>query len=451
MGKHVLKGSCFLQYDEKPGLKNLTLLNEEFKKHRKRELVKKYFLRFLFIAGLMVFIIAGYSIWVLGDISRKLASHSGIREAKKVLGKPIDASQPLTFLIIGSDSRGKENGRADTIIVVRVYLQKERVILISIPRDYRVKVPGYGKRKINSAYALGGSRLMIETVSRYLDLEINHYAVIDFVGFKKVVDSLGGVTVNVEKRLYEKGHSNINLYPGVQRLNGNQALAFVRFRHDKEGDFGRIRRQQEFIRALSEEFLTPAAIPRYPRIANIIAENLETDMSISELIGYARLYAGFENKDIQAIMLPGETKNINGVSFVVPEEEKVKLIIDIVKKYGRLPKSNELVDPSNISVRVLNGTGAKGLARAGTNYIKDLGFRVFSSGNADRFDYIETLIIFTPGHQGEGEFVREKLGFGKVVPYEEKFSKLLRGVDVGIILGFDAEAVPDIKERLIVQ
>lgn len=440
-----------MQLDENPELRNLSALNEKFKKHKKRELLKKYFFRFLAIVGLMIFIIASYSLWVLGDISRKLASHSGIGEAKKVLGKPVNPGQPVTFLIIGSDSRGKENGRADTIIIVRVYPQKERVIIISIPRDYRVEIPGHGKRKINSAYALGGARLMIETVSKYLDLEINHYAVIDFVGFNKVVDSLGGVTVNVEKRMYEKGHSNINLYPGVQRLRGNQALAFVRFRHDREGDFGRIRRQQEFIRALSEEFLTPAAIPRYPRIANIIADNLETDMNITELVGYSRLYAGFKNKDLQTIMLPGETKNINGVSFVVPEEEKVRLIMDIMKKYSRLPETDELVDPSNISVRVLNGTGARGLARAGTNYIKDLGFMVFSSGDADRFNYIETLVVSAPGHKKEAEFVRERIGFGTIAPYEDRFAKLLKGADVGVILGFDAEAMPDIKERISIQ
>lgn len=428
-------------------LGNLKAINEEFRKHWKKELIKRYFLRFLLIIGLTVFIVAGYSLWVIGDISRKLASHSGIGEAKKVLEEPKEPGQPVTFLIIGSDTRGKDNGRADTIIVAKLYPQKERVILISIPRDYRVEIPGFGKRKINSAYALGGAKLMIETVANYLDIEINHYAVIDFKGFKKIVDALGGVTVNVEKRLYERGHSNVNLYPGVQRLNGNQALAFVRFRHDREGDFGRIRRQQEFIKALFEEFLTPAAVPKYPRIANIVAENLETDMSINELVGYARLYARFKNKDIQTIMLPGETKNINGVSFVIPDEEKVRIIMDTIKKYERLPKASELMDPSNITVRVLNGSGAKGLANAGTSYAKDLGFKVFSFGNADRFDYVETLIIFAPGHEKEAEFVRERFGFGKLTPPEEKFVKLLRGADVGIILGFDAETKLEIRER----
>lgn len=428
--------------------RSLDAIDRQFKSHRKKALVKKYLIRILIILALLLFIAFSYTLWVVSNVSARLASHLGREEAKKVLVEREEKLEPITFLLLGSDTRGEERGRADTIIVARLCPVEKRLVLVSIPRDYQVEIPGYGTRKINAAYALGGARLMIETVSQYLGIEINHYAVIDFQGFKNVVDALGGVTINVEKRMYEKGHSNINLYPGVQRLNGDQALAYVRFRHDREGDFGRIRRQQQFLKALQDELLKASSIPKYPRIASIIAENVETDLSVSDFLYLARFYSGLGKVEFQAIMLPGTPQTINGASYVVPDEAKVKIIMNNIINECSIPDATEMLDPANVTVRVFNGTGRAGLARAGSNYLKDFGFRVLGAADADNFDYLKTIIIYLPGRENEARLVKEMLGFGEPVEAQGRYLDMLKGAYTGVILGSDAEEVDEIKERL---
>lgn len=423
-------------------------IDREFKKEKNRKILLSYFLRVLLILGLLVFIFFGYVFFIGYDIQRKLTSHKGIKEAKKVLSQRENLEEPFNVLLMGSDTRGKGRGRSDTIIVMRVIPKERKAFLISIPRDYRVEIPGYGYRKINAALALGGSELAIKTVSNYLGIDIHHYAIIDFKGFVRVVDALGGITIDVEKRLYEPNNSRADLYPGVQKLSGEQALAYVRFRHDEEGDFGRIRRQQRFLKAVSEELLKPQAIPKYPRIANIIAENLETDLSIRDMLSLARYFASNGGVKFYSIMLPGVPKNIGGVSFVVPDDAKVQIIVNKIMDEGRLPSPEELLDPATIYVKVFNGVGKPGLARAVSSYLKDLGFNVYGSKNADRFDYPTSLVIYKRGHENEAKLVKELFGFGELVEANDFYEEMLGPASVGIIAGSDALTFKPVVERM---
>ncbi|MCX7832560.1 MAG: LCP family protein [Actinobacteria bacterium] len=423
-------------------------IDKEFKKEKSRKLFFRYFIRLLIIIGLLVLIFVGYVFFVGYGIQKKLTSHKGVESAKKVLSQRASFEEPFNVLLMGSDTRGEGRGRSDTLIVMRVIPKERKAFLISIPRDYRVEIPGYGKRKINAAFALGGSELAIKTVSNYLGIDVHHYAIIDFQGFMKVVDALGGITVDVEKRLYEAKDSRVDLYPGVQRLNGEQALAYVRFRHDEEGDFGRIRRQQQFLKAVADELLKPQAIPKYPRIANIIAENLETDLSIRDMISLARYFASNGGVKFYSIMLPGVPKNIGGVSFVVPDDAKVQIIVKKIMSEGRLPSPQELLDPATINVKVFNGVGKPGLARAVSSYLKDLGFNVYGSKNADRFDYGTSLIIYKKGHENEAKLVKELFGFGELVEANETYEKMLGGAFVGVIAGSDSLNFKPVAERI---
>lgn len=423
-------------------------IDREFKREKAKRLFWRYFLRIIIILLLLLFITVSYAFYVGYDVQKKLSSHEGIKKAKKALAeKPLN-DEPFNVLLIGSDTRGDDRGRSDTLIVLRVVPKERTAFLISIPRDFRVEIPGYGKRKINAAYALGGSVLAIRTVSKYLNIDIHHYAIIDFQGFIKVVDALGGITVNVEKRLYEPNNSRVNLYPGVQRLNGSQALAYVRFRHDEEGDFGRIRRQQQFLKAVASEILKPQSIPKFPRIANIIAENVETDLSVKEILSLAKYFATNGGVKLYTIMLPGVPKNLGGASYVIPDEAKVELIVRTIMNENRLPTSEELIDPATISLKVFNGAGKPGLARAISSYLKDLGFVVYGSRNADKFDYQVTLIIYKKGHETEANLVKELFGMGTLVEANEVYEKMLGKANVGIIAGLDALNNAKIEERM---
>lgn len=427
---------------------NLKKIDNEFKKEKRKKLIWHYLKRILIIFLLLLIIATSYTLYLGYDIQKKLASHPGISKAKKALTEKPSTDEPFNVLLIGSDTRGEERGRSDTIIIMRIIPKEKKAFLISIPRDYRVEIPGYGKRKINAAYALGGAELAIKTVSEFLDIDIHHYAVIDFQGFVKVVDALGGVTINIEKRLYEPNNSKVNLYPGVQRLNGSQALSYVRFRHDEEGDFGRIRRQQQFIKAVVDELLKPSAVPKYPRIANIVAENVETDMSINEILSLANYFAKNGGVKIYSVMLPGEPKTIGGASYVIPDMVKVELIMKKIIEENRLPTEEELIDPSTVAVRVFNGAGIPGLARAVASYLKDLGFTVYSSSNADRFDYQITLIVYKPGHEEKARLLKELFGKGELVQADDTYLEMLGRANTGIIAGYDIVDYKPVKERM---
>ncbi|HYY33980.1 MAG TPA: LCP family protein [Gaiellaceae bacterium] len=233
-------------------------------------------------AGLLIAvgILAGLSYWQVASIIGELhagAKQSIVDEAKKELGveprrslvgdASIAPAGDETILLLGSDRRygERDRGRADTIILARVAASEHRIAVLSIPRDLLVDIPGHGQDRINAAYELGGERLLIRTVREAFGVRIDHFVEVNFRGFDQVVNALGGVYLPIDQRYFnrnvgtpETDYSNIDLRPGYQKLNGSQALAFVRFRHT-DSDFYRAARQQLFLReamrqALADKF-----------------------------------------------------------------------------------------------------------------------------------------------------------------------------------------------------
>ena len=183
----------------------------------------------------------------------------------------------LNVMILGIDQLGNERARADSIIVMSYNQDTQEVALISIPRDSRVQIPGYGMDKINHAMAYKGEvALMKQTVENLLGVRIHHYIYTNFTGFKKMVDVLGGVTINVQKPMIHSDLYNpINIKAGTQRLNGTQALGYVRFRGDSQADFGRMRRQQEFLKVIAFETLQAKTLLRLPKILEQVATHVD--------------------------------------------------------------------------------------------------------------------------------------------------------------------------------
>ncbi|NLZ38105.1 MAG: LCP family protein, partial [Firmicutes bacterium] len=165
------------------------------------------------------------------------------------------------IMVLGVDQRGSEAARADTIIIISMNNDTGEVAMISIPRDSRVEIPGRGLDKINHAMAYGGINLMRATVEKLLGVPIHHYVYTNFAGFENIIDSIGGVNLNVERTITAGG---ITLQPGSQTLSGKEALAYVRFRKDSEGDFGRMRRQQQFLKAIAREVMQTKNITKMP-------------------------------------------------------------------------------------------------------------------------------------------------------------------------------------------
>ena len=200
----------------------------------------------------------------------------------------------INILIVGCDEI-ENHGRADTIAFLSISPKTKDALILSIPRDLRVEIPGREMDKINHAYAFGGKELLIKTVSQFLDLPIHFYAVADFNGFVEIINELGGVEIDVEKEMHyidNAGGLNINLHPGKQLLDGERALQYIRFRHDKLGDLGRIKRQQQLALATIDKMMNLDTITKIPQILEDVKDYIETNIKVQDIITLSNLFKG---------------------------------------------------------------------------------------------------------------------------------------------------------------
>lgn len=218
-------------------------------------------------------------------------NNSTVVAARKVLAH--DDGPDTTFLILGSDNRswipGSEN-LSDSMILVRLDPSQNLISIMSVPRDLAVTLPGYpqdGTVKVNEAFELGGPEESIRTIEQTLHVPINHYVDVGFEGFFTVIQHLGGLYTQVDRRYYNPagdGYSPIDLYPGYQRLNGNQALEFVRFRHT-DTDIVRAARQQQVLLDLKRQVSANFGLSDVPVLLNAVANGIQTDVhSLSTLV-----------------------------------------------------------------------------------------------------------------------------------------------------------------------
>ncbi|WP_270286895.1 LCP family protein [Enterococcus casseliflavus] len=188
------------------------------------------------------------------------------------------------ILLIGSDSREGEAGRADTIMVLQLDGPSKQPKLLSFMRDTLVTIPGYGENKINAAYTFGGADLVRQTLAENFGLETNYYAKVDFRSFEKVIDTLfpSGVAINAEKDMSK--NLEVAIKQGQQQMNGLELLQYARFRMDEEGDFGRVRRQQQVMDAIFSEMKNPLAILKLPYAAGKVLGYASTNLPMSFLL-----------------------------------------------------------------------------------------------------------------------------------------------------------------------
>ncbi len=233
-------------------------------------------------------------------------------------------------LVIGCDARPTVDdvGRTDTIMVVFFDSNANEIRLLSIPRDTYVTLPtSGGKTKINHSYSFGGVSLLEETIEQNIGIEIDNYMEVDFNGFKELVDIMGGVDLDVEDRMLNK-NEGIDLQPGLQTLDGANALAYVRYREPLYADIGRIDRQQKFISAMLNQAFDISNVWHIPKMINTGMKYISTDLSIKEMLALAGMMQDTDLSAMEMSKLEGDGQYINGVSYWVPDEEKMKLVVD---------------------------------------------------------------------------------------------------------------------------
>jgi LCP family protein required for cell wall assembly len=243
----------------------------------------------------------------------------------------------VNILLMGVDSNGRNtqrflNTRSDTMMLVSLDPDAQKVGIVSIPRDSRVKLAdGHGTDKINSAHALGGPELAVKTVEEAFDVHVDHYVAIDVQGLRKVFHVLGPADILIEKKMRYTDHAgnlHVNLEPGMHTLTPEQMEEYVRFRHDARGDIGRIDRQQWFMRAITQKLKEPTVIFKLPELFKLADEYVETDMKFEDMVRIAAFGKNIQASQVETAMLPGKATSIHGGSYWVPDPTGAAIVFN---------------------------------------------------------------------------------------------------------------------------
>lgn len=364
------------------------------------------------------------------------------------------------YLILGSDTRaglskqqqsqfGRASAgggqRADTIIVVQVDTAKNRTVVLSIPRDLRVPIPGHGEGKINTAFELGGANLMVRTVANLTGLRINHYVQVNFAGFERLVDAIGGVPICINKPLQDK-LAGLNLpHKGCYTLRGSQALAFVRARHiqgDLIPDFSRISRQQQFLQALVHKALSAGAVFDIPALIRAAQKNLVLDdkLNLYSLQDLTRKLGALGQAGVQFRVVPAFPITVDGVDYVRLLQPQAGTLFERIrdgKSLGTIGKAAYAtpLSPAEVSVRVLDAS-SNGQAARVASFLARAGFRVEPVEVAPP-ELTTTVLLY--GH-GESKPKQAVASFLTDVPLRFD-ATYTAGADVTLVIGPDFQGI----------
>jgi len=318
--------------------------------------------------------------------------------------------QPINILVLGTDMVFdrvthkviSDVGHNDTIIVLRVDPIKNKINMLSIPRDTLADIPEYGKTKINAAHFIGGPDLAIKTVSAFLGIQIDGFVVLHPKGIITLIDAIGGIKMYVDKDMYyvdKVGGLNINLKKGWQTLSGEEANGFLRFRMDPLGDINRIQRQQGFAEALIKNLVQPQNIWKIPIFASIAKENIKTSLPLKTIFKIGNFARYLTKDDIRMMLVPGDfSEESEEACFWLSNSEETEKILG--EYFGKQIPTKE--KSANIKkyfyVSIFNNTDKKEktfpLLRklANTNYV------VSNISLIKRGDYNSTLVIAQKGN-----------------------------------------------------
>ncbi|MFD2701923.1 LCP family protein [Paenibacillus shunpengii] len=253
-----------------------------------------------------------------------------------------EGDEVVNILIMGVDARGMKEGeipRSDAMLVASLDPEAKKISLFSLMRDSYVEIPGYNNNRINTAIT-HGPNVAMQAASDLLGIPVQYYVYTDFQGFIKLVDALGGVDFEVEKDLYyvskaDNHQYDIDLKQGMQHLDGEKALMYVRFRHDAMSDFARTERQRELLKAIADKMLTSSSIAKLPSILNEINPYIDTNLSLNDIwklasLGYQSTLQGSEQ--IPPMSLLKEERIGGAAVLTVRDEEELKSYVKDVLK-----------------------------------------------------------------------------------------------------------------------
>lgn len=291
----------------------------------------------VFVTALLLLILAvgfyGYSQFRAGQ---KLAGDAKPDGAVEDFVPDEKDGETVNYLLLGIDTRGEEHSRSDTMMLVSWQKKTDEIKLVSFMRDIYAEIPDYGNYKLNTAYYLGGVQLAKDTISQMFDVPIHHYALIDFKSFESLIDIMApdGVDIDVEKDM--SAHIGVSLTKGHHKLNGQELLGYARFRHDAEGDFGRVERQQKVIEALKNELLSVSNAKNLPKLVGAAQGYITTDVTSGDQLKTV-LSMAVGGVEVSKMTIPAEgtytDQRVSGLGLVlaIDQEENKQLLRDFLE------------------------------------------------------------------------------------------------------------------------
>jgi LCP family protein required for cell wall assembly len=408
----------------------------------------------IFLWAVIVLLVAagalagGAWLFINQSVSAVRAHSREVKEAQEILDVP-KPHEPTVALVLGYDRRthGVDAGggsRSDTVMLIRADPDEKVISMLSFPRDLVVSIPGCRgagpfRGRINEAYTYCGPKGTLKTVKDLTHIPINYIVTVNFQGFTKIVDKLGGVYMDVDHRYLNDNSSGgptyatIDVNPGYQRLDGKDALDFVRFRHT-DSDLYRLARQQQFVKALKQQVSGFWSLSRIPGIVNTITDNVEVGvgggktLDVGTLYSYAKLVYGLPSGNFQQVQIQG----ITGYNELAAPESSVNDAVDnflnpdvkaperaATAALGRKPKRDTGPPPSEVTVEVVNGNGIAGAADDAAYRLSQRGYRVANGGNADNFNYFESKIFYdpaSPDSEAAAKYLADLFGDAQAVP-----------------------------------
>ncbi|WP_102400123.1 LCP family protein [Haloimpatiens massiliensis] len=412
-------------------------------KKKKKSGIKKFFVGLLFIALLGVVAFGAYSYYSLYKMGKNM-DNKNLKD--KVETPKVEKDDPVNILVVGVDiGDPKLKGanvpkRTDTMMVIHYEPKEKKAHIVSVPRDTKVQINGK-TRKINDAHVLDGMKGAIDSVQDLLGIDINYYVKLDYEGFRKVIDAIGGIDMPIKYNMnYDDPSQNLSIHfqkGTVAHLDGKKAEEFFRWRKNNngtglaEGDIGRIKNQHLFIEKVIEKVKSPSIVFKLKDILDIASKYITTNMSPTEIISYGMSVTKVDSSNIKMSTIAGEGKYIGKTSYFIYDEEKSADLLSELR--GSKPMS---IDRSALKVKVLNTTKKNGLASNYAEYLKKRGYSNIETGNAERA--VDSKIIFNKSF--EDNVVRNVKSDFKINKVEQGSSSK-GNYDITVILGEDHDYI----------